>query len=206
LILVASVVSILIALSWANTRYSWSAYQIIVPLVPGLVGMGVFFLYESYEFCVQPTIPPRMFVNRTSAIGLVCTFIQSMLTMWRVYFLPIYFQAMKLASISRPGVLLLPTIFIGVPAVVVSGQVLARFGKYEPIHIFGFAVATLVSGLYIDFNASSLAKIVIYQIIAGIRGGCLLTTMLPPVQAANPPKDVAAVTSTWAFMRALGNV
>jgi hypothetical protein len=75
---------------------------------------------------------------------------------------------MKLASISRSGVLLLPTIFIGVPAAVVSGQVLARFGKYEPIHIFGFAVSTLVSGLYIDFNASSLAKIVVYQIIAGV--------------------------------------
>jgi MFS family permease len=207
LILVASVVSILIALSWANTRYSWSAYQIIVPLVMGFVGMGVFFAYESSKFCVQPTIPPRMFANRTSAIGLVCTFIQSMLTMWRVYFLPIYFQAVTLASISRSGVLLLPTILIGVPAAIVSGQVLARFGKYKPIHIFGFAVATLASGLYINFDASSsLAKIVIYQIIAGIGGGCLLTTMLPPVQAANPPKDVAAVTSTWAFMRALGNV
>lgn len=206
-VLVASVVSILIALSWANTRYAWSEYQIIIPLVLGFVGMGLFFLYESSKFCVQPTIPPRMFLNRTSALGLICTFIQSMLTMWRVYFLPVYFQAVVLVSISRSGVLLLPTILVGVPAAIVSGQVLAKYGKYKPIHIFGFAVATLASGLYINFDAkSSLAKIVIYQIIAGIGGGCLLTTMLPSVQAANPPKDVAAATSTWAFMRALGNV
>ncbi|USP82852.1 hypothetical protein yc1106_10126 [Curvularia clavata] len=206
-VLVTSVVSILIALSWANTRYAWSEYQIIVPLVLGFVGTALFFVYESSKFCVQPTIPPRMFLNRTSALGLICTFIQSMLTMWRVYFLPVYFQAVLLVSISRSGVLLLPTILVGVPAAIVSGQVLAKYGKYKPIHIFGFAVATLASGLYINFDAkSSLAKIVIYQIIAGIGGGCLLTTMLPSVQAANPPKDVVAATSTWAFMRALGNV
>jgi hypothetical protein len=34
----------------------------------------------------------------------------------------------------------------------------------------------------------------------------LLTTMLPAVQAANSAKDLAALPSTWAFMRALGNV
>ncbi|KAK7955329.1 MFS general substrate transporter [Apiospora saccharicola] len=206
-ILVASVVSILIALSWANTRYEWSDYQIIVPLVVGFAGIGLFFLYESSRFCVEPTIPPCMFGNRTSIIGLVCTFLQSMLTMWRVYFLPVYFQAVTLASVSRSGVLLLPTILIGVPAAIVSGQLLAQFGKYKPIHVFDFAIATLASGLYIDFNAdSSLAKIVVYQIIAGIGGGCLLTTMLPSVQASHPPQLVAAATSTWAFIRALGNV
>ncbi|KAK7910578.1 Major facilitator superfamily domain- general substrate transporter [Apiospora marii] len=207
LVLVASVVSILIALSWANTRYEWSDYRIIVPLVMGFAGVGLFFLYKSSQFCVEPTIPPRMFGNRTSTVGLVCTFLQSMLTMWRVYFLPVYFQAVTLASVSRSGVLLLPTILIGIPAAIVSGQVLARYGKYKPIHIFGFAISTLYSGLYIDFNAkSSLAKVVVYQIIAGIGGGCLLTTMLPSVQASHPPQLVAAATSTWAFMRALGNV
>ncbi|KAH9906641.1 major facilitator superfamily domain-containing protein [Xylariomycetidae sp. FL2044] len=206
-LLVASVVSILIALSWANTRYTWGSYHIIVPLILGFVGMGLFFLFESSKFCAYPTIPPRLFGNRTSTIGLVCTFLQSMLTMWRVYFLPVYFQAVTLASVSRSGVLLLPTILIGIPAAIVSGQILARLGKYKAIHIFGFTVATLASGLYIDFDShSSLAKIVIYQIIAGIGGGCLLTTMLPSVQAANPPKDVAAATSSWAFFRALGNV
>ncbi|KAK8067361.1 major facilitator superfamily domain-containing protein [Apiospora hydei] len=65
----------------------------------------------------------------------------------------------------------------------------------------------MASGLYIDFNTdSSLAKIVIYQIIAGIGGGCQLTTMLPSVQASHPLQLIAPATSTWAFMRALGNV
>ncbi len=207
LILIGTLVSTLIALSWANTRYPWSAYQIIVPLVLGSVGFAIFFVYESSKFCVQPIIPPRLFGNRTSAIGLICTFLQSALTMWQVYFLPVYFQAVKLASISRSGVLLLPTILIGIPAAIVAGGFLAKYGKYKSIHLFSFFIATLASGLYIDLNAnSSLAKIVIYQIIAGIGGGALLTTMLPSVQAANPPTDILAATSTWAFVRALGNI
>ncbi|KAK3681693.1 major facilitator superfamily domain-containing protein [Podospora appendiculata] len=130
-----------------------------------------------------------------------------MLTMWRVYFLPVYFQAVLLASPPRSGVLLLPTILIGIPAAIVAGQVLARCGKYRPIHFAGFAVAALASGLYIDLDAgSSLAKVVVYQILVGMGGGCLLTTMLPSVQASHPQTAVAPATATWAFMRSFGNI
>lgn len=207
LILITSVVSILIALSWSNTRYPWSSWRIILPLILGIAGIVLFHAYEASRFCLQPTIPPFMFGNRTSSAGLILTFLQSMLTMWRVYFLPVYFQAVLLASPSRSGVLLLPTILIGIPTAIFSGQILSRYGKYKPIHIFGFAVATLASGLYIDFSThSSMAKIVVYQILAGIGGGCLLTTMLPSVQASHPQAAVAAATATWAFMRAFGNI
>ncbi|KAK3331743.1 major facilitator superfamily domain-containing protein [Cercophora scortea] len=212
LLLGAAVVAILIALSWSNTRYPWSSWRIILPLVLGVVGIALFHAFEAHvtklvSRTTQPTIPPFMFNNRTSAAGLALTFLQSMLTMWRVYFLPVYFQAVLLASPSRSGVLLLPTILIGIPAAIVSGQVLARYGKYKPIHFAGFAVATLATGLYIDLDAqSSLAKIVIYQILAGAGGGCLLTTMLPSVQASHPQTAVAPATATWAFMRAFGNV
>ncbi|KAK3393288.1 major facilitator superfamily domain-containing protein [Podospora didyma] len=207
-LLVASVVAVLIALSWANTRFPWSSWHIIVPLVLGLAGMAVFHVYEAPRFCVgQPTIPPRMFGNRTSAVGMALTFLQSMLTMWRVYFLPVYFQAVLLASPSRSGVLLLPTILMGIPMAIIAGGVLARFGRYKPIHIFGFGLATLASGLYIKLDSESLlAEVVVYQIIAAIGGGCLLTTMLPSVQSSHPQADVAVAVSTWNFVRAFGAV
>ncbi|PWY71019.1 MFS general substrate transporter [Aspergillus heteromorphus CBS 117.55] len=206
-IIVAAVVSILIALSWANTRYPWSSWRIIVPLVLGFVGLGIFAAWESSPYCIQPTIPPKMFANRTSAAALIITFLMSMLTIWRFYFLPVYFQAVKLTSSSRSGVLLLPSVLIGVPAAIISGQVLSRVGRYKPIHFFGFATVTLASGLYIYLGLdSSLAEIVIFQLIAGIGGGCLMTTLLPAVQAPHPPMLMPAATSTWTFIRAFGNI
>ncbi|KAI3393648.1 hypothetical protein diail_3828 [Diaporthe ilicicola] len=53
LILVVSVVSVLIALSWANTRYPWSSWQVTLPLVLGFVGMVAFFVYEGSAICAK---------------------------------------------------------------------------------------------------------------------------------------------------------
>lgn len=212
-ILIGSVVSILVALSWANTRYPWSSWHIILPLVVGFLGMASFFVYEGSavftSMCPHgsPTMPPRMFAKRTSCVALLSTFLAAMLTMWRIYFVPVYLQSVLLESPSRAGVLLLPTMLVGMPTAIISGQVLSRFGRYKPIHVFGFAVATLASGLYINFDRdSSLAEVVLYQIVAAIGGGCLLTTMLTAVQASHPPADMVAATSTWTFMQAFGGV
>lgn len=213
LILLCSVVSILVALSWADTQYSWSSWQIIMLLVAGCIGMGLFLLFEGSQLCkmmsprAPPILPPRVFANRTAFAGLISTFLASILTMWRIYFLPVYLQAVLLVSPARAGVLVLPTMIIGMVAAVVAGGVLSHFGRYKPIHIFGFTVATLASGLYINFDGdSSVAEVVLYQVVAAIGGGCLLTTMLPSVQASHPPADTVASTSAWTFMRAFGNV
>lgn len=213
LILVGSVVSILLALSWADTRYAWSSWQIILPLILGFLGMAAFFVYEGSALCTRlcprgsPTMPPRMFANRTSCVALLSTFLAAMLTMWRIYFIPVYLQSVLLNSPARSGVLLLPTMLVGMPVAIISGQVLSRFGRYKPIHVFGFAVATLASGLYINFDRdSTLAEMVLYQVVAAIGGGCLLTTMLTAVQASHPPTDMVAATSTWTFMQAFGGV
>lgn len=206
-LLSASVLSILIALSWADTRYPWTSWRIILPLILGFVGLIAFHLYELSPWCApMPAIPPRMWSNRTSAVGLVLSFLQSMLIYLRTYFLPLYFQSVLLVSPSRSGVLLLPTILMGIPAAIVGGGLLSRTGRYKPIHFFGFATTALATGLYIDFNAdSSLAKVVVYQLVCGL-GGVLLSTMVPAIQAAHPQADMASVTSTWNFYRSFGAI
>lgn len=207
LLLSGSVVAILIALSWADTRYAWSSFHILVPLILGLAGLVVFHLWELSPWCsALPAIPPKMWSNRTSTIGLVLSFLQSMLIYWRTYFLPLYFQAVLLTSPSRSGVLLLPTILMGIPAAILGGGVLSKTGRYKPIHFFGFSVTALATGLYINFDAhSSLAKVVLYQLVCGL-GGVLLSAMVPAVQAAHPQADLAAVTSAWNFYRAFGSI
>ncbi|KAK7749851.1 hypothetical protein SLS53_000432 [Cytospora paraplurivora] len=203
-ILVASVVSILIALSWADARYPWRSWRIIVPLVLGFVGMALFHTYEKFV-AKQPTVPPRMFGSRTSAVGMALMFLQSMLTFWRIYFLPLYFQSVLRVDSQRSGVLLLPTVLVSVPSSIIAGQVLSRLGKYKPLHFAGFALGTLASGLYIDLDEnSSLAKIVIFQIIAAYGGGTLMTAVIPAIQACHPQSDAAPATATGSFYRQFG--
>ncbi|KAK3365580.1 major facilitator superfamily protein [Lasiosphaeria ovina] len=203
----ASVVAVLIALSWADVRYPWSSWRVIVPLVVGFAGFLGFHLYEMSPWCAPvPAIAPYMWASRASAVGLVLSFLQSMLIYWRTYFLPLYFQAVLLASPARSGVLLLPTILMGIPAAIIGGGWLSRSGRYKPIHFFGFASTALATGLYIDLGKdSSLAKVVLYQIVCGL-GGVLLSAMVPAIQAAHPQSRVAAATSTWNFYRSFGAI
>lgn len=84
-IFIPSVVSILLALTWGGTTYSWSSWRVIVPLVMGFVGLGVFALFEWSKYCVEPTTPPQLFTNRTSVGAFAISFLNSMLLYWMVY-------------------------------------------------------------------------------------------------------------------------
>lgn len=115
MIIMASSVSILFALTYAGSSYDWSSRNIIVPLVIGLCGCIVFIGYGNSRFCFEPVIPPRLFGNRTSAAVYVNTFLNSAILYWVMYFLPVYFQAVPRSSPARTGIQLLPIIVIGVP-------------------------------------------------------------------------------------------
>ncbi|KAJ5957712.1 MFS transporter [Penicillium viridicatum] len=196
-VLIGAMIAILIALSWADTVYAWSDWHILVPFLMGFVGLFAFHAFEATRFCRVPTIPGRLFRNRTSAVTLLNTFLPSMLTYWRSYFLPVYFQGVLLVSPQRSGVLLLPSVLIAAPAAILPGFILSHFGRYKPIHLLGYALMTLGTGLYIDYDAhSSLAKVVLYQMVSGFGGGILLTTFLPAVHGANPAKDLVPASAT----------
>lgn len=179
-LLVASLVSILIALTWADTRYPWKSWRIIVPFLVGFAGLAAFHIYEASSFCRHPTIPPRLVRNRTAAIAFATTFFMGVLSTWRTYFVVLYFEGVLVKSAARAGVLLLPAILVYVPASVAGGIFLSKTGRYKPIHLVALLLVVLASGLYIDFNKhSSLAKIVIYQMIAGTGTGILGQLPIP---------------------------
>lgn len=207
MIIMASSVSILFALTYAGSRYDWSSRNIIVPLVIGLCGFMLFIGYENSRFCFEPVIPPRLFGNRTSAAVYVNTFLNSAILYWVMYFLPVYFQAVLRSSPARTGVELLPIIVIGVPGAVIAVIVLTKFGRYRQLHHLGFALGTLALGLFTRLSRNSkIAEWVVYQMIAGLGAGMVLNTLLPAFQAALSEGDQASATASWAFIRSYGNI
>lgn len=202
-----SIVSILLALTWGGTAYAWSNWRIIICLTLGLVGMIVFHLYEASPWCAEPMMPPHIFGNRTSFAALILSFIHNMLTFWVVYFIPVYFQSVKLSSSTRAGVQFLPSVILAVPTAMVAGIILTKWGRYQPMHAVGMGLALLGLGLFTRLDASSSdAEWIIYQIITAIGLGLLLTTTLAAVQVGLEEKDVGLATATWAFVRSYGAI
>ena len=207
LILAPSLVAILIALTDADTKAPWSSWKIIVPLVLGFAGLGLFQYYESTSFCNEPTVPIRLLSNRTSVAGYILTLIHIITSIWSIYFFPLYFQSVKGSSPSRSGIQVLPTFLILLPFAIVSGLLVSKTGRYRPIHHVGFAVMIIGFGLssLLDAN-SSTAEWVIYQGIIAAGSGTVVSSILPAIQAALSDDDTAGSTALFTFMRSFGAV
>jgi MFS family permease len=207
LLFIASMVSILIALSWAGTKYPWSSSHILVPLILGILGLALFLVYEGSPFCIEPTMPLYLFSNRTSLATFILTFLHTIAFIGAIYFLPVYFQGVRGVTPARSGIDLLPTILIMIPAAIVAGAALSTFGRYKPIHYIGFSIMVIGLGLFSLLNAhSSTAAWVLFQGVGAVGAGLVLPVFLPAIQASLTEADTALATSTWAFVRCFGMI
>lgn len=205
-IFVGSITSILIALVQAGAVYPWGAWQTIVPLVLGFAGWGVFFVQQAW-YCSEPTMPLRLFADRTSASVYLQDFIVSILLMWCIYILPLYFQAQLGASALDSGLDILPINAFMIPSGAVAGAILTKIGRYKPLHWAGFGVLAVSAGLFSTMTAStSTVAWAWFEILAGVGVGFPLTTQLPAIQAVLPESDTAVSTSTYSFIRSFGFV
>jgi hypothetical protein len=207
LILTPSLISILIALTDADTTASWSSWRIILPLVLGFAGLVLFQVYESSPFCVEPTVPTRLFSNRTSLAAYILTLLHIISSIWVLYFFPLYFQSVLGSTPARSGVQILPTFMILLPFAMVSGLVVTKLGRYRPMHHLGFAIMIIGFGLStLLTSTSSTAEWVIYQGIIAAGSGIIISSLLPAIQASLSDSDSAASTALFAFTRSFGAI
>lgn len=59
-LIIGATAAILCALTYGGSRFSWSSWRIIVPLVLGLVGLVVFIVFEQFKFCPEPAFRPLL--------------------------------------------------------------------------------------------------------------------------------------------------
>lgn len=206
-ILIGSTFSILWALTYGGTRYSFGQANILAPLVIGLVGLVLAFLWEMSPWCQYPVMPPLHFKNRTSAAAFFISFMSLLLTFWINFYYPVYFQAVLETSATIAGVDTVPRAVILPLFAAVGGWVVSKTGRYKPTHLVACGLMPLAFGLTSILNKnSSKGEWAFYQILAGIGGGATISTTLQAVQAALPESEVATSTGTWSFVRSLGTV
>jgi MFS family permease len=206
-LLMVSTFSCLWALTYGGTNYSWSSGHVVAPLVIGLAGFVLFFIFETSRFCPYPVMPTHHFMNWTSAAGFFISFMCMLVTFWVIYFYPIYFQAVMGTSVTRSGILLFP-ITIGFPfSAAVGGAVVGKTGRYKPIHIFSGATFTIGVGVSAILNQNThTAVFAVLELIVSVGMGFTVSTTLQAIQAGLPESEVGSSTGTWSFVRSLGTI
>ena len=206
-LLILSVTAILLALAWGGTKHAWSSWNTIVPLVLGFLGLLAFFLVQYSGYVDEPTMPPKLFSNRTSIAIFTMAFFHGLLLLYVTYYLPVYFQAVTGSTPTRSGVQIFPIACTIAPAAAVVGILITVMGTYRIFHFLGWAFMAAGCGSLSVLNAdSNTGAWVGFQVLFGLGNGMVFNSMIPPLLASLPSSEVATATATWTFMRAFGSI
>ncbi|KAF2788415.1 hypothetical protein K505DRAFT_366486 [Melanomma pulvis-pyrius CBS 109.77] len=198
-------IMLLLGLEFGGISYPWSSAIVICLIVFGVVMIGLFFLVE-YRFAPYPLMPLTIFSKRSNLAALGVCFFHAFVFISGSYFLPLYFQAVLGATPILSGVYLLPTALSLSFLSAFTGIFIRKTGQYLPPIWSGLTLMTIGFGLFIDLGPnSSWAKIIIYQIVAGMGVGPNFQSPLIALQSLVPKRDIATATATFGFVRNLGS-
>ena len=193
----------LFGLEFGGVSFPWSSATVVCLLVFGALTFSLFVVVEKF-IARSPVMPPRIFRKTNNWASLNACFIQSFVFISGSYYLPLYFQASLSKSPIMSGVYQLATSLSLSLASMATGISIRKTGRYRPPIFLGFALMTLGYGLFIDLDAhSSIAKIIIYQIIAGLGTGPNFQAPLIALQSSINPRDIGSATATYGFTRNL---
>ncbi|KAF2866140.1 major facilitator superfamily transporter [Massariosphaeria phaeospora] len=200
----ASVVCYLLALQWGGVSKAWNNSEVIGLLV-GFVVIGLAFTANEWLMGERALIHPRFLKHRTITPGcLFCFFIAGNFYIL-LFYLPIYFQAVKGTSAVDSGIRLLPLILAMTIIQVVVGVSISVTGVWNPLMLFGGIMTTVGSGLLLNLGVDSGAgEWIGYQIIAGIGLGCCFNVPIIVTQRIVRASDVATTTSVVLFFQSMG--
>ncbi|KAF8319948.1 iron permease [Clavulina sp. PMI_390] len=203
-IIIASTVSIILALTWGGIQYPWSSYHVLVPLLLGVAGIGAFLVYE-WTIAVEPIVPYRIVNNRTTASGMTTTFLMGMVLTMVTYYLPTYFQGSKGASPIRSGILIFGSSFIAAPLAVLTGQSVQRTGHYLLQNYIGWAFILIGYGCLSTLRTTTdIATSQGIQIVAAIGLGMLQVGPMVAILAPLEVEDNAHALSMMVYIRTFG--
>ena len=194
----------MIPLTWGGVSYDWDSWHTLAPLLIGIVGLVLFVLCEHYVTEV-PVIPTTLFSNRTANITFLQTILQGLVLWCQLYYLPLYYEAVKGYSPIITGVALFPGTFTVAPFAILTGALVTYTGHYRWAIWLGWILSTLGNGLlcYIKPNMSIPAWVFL-TMISGMGLGFLFPSLAYSVQASMDDDNLSMAAALFSFFRTLG--
>lgn len=199
------IVCLVLALQWGGTVYSWKNARIIVLLVLCGVLCLIFVGIQIWKK-ENATVPPRIVKQRSIAASAWFGFFNGAGMMVLMYYLPIWFQAIKGVSAIKSGIMLLPLVLSAVSCSLFSGAIISRVGYYNPFFLLSSIIMPIGAGLLSTFTPSTgHAEWIGYQILFGIGLGFGMQQPFNVVQTVLERSDIATGSALITFTRFLGS-
>ncbi|HTI14153.1 MAG TPA: MDR family MFS transporter [Dictyobacter sp.] len=206
LLLILGTVPLLLGFTWAGTTYPWLSVQIIGTIAGSIVLLAIFVLYESRlsKRNLQPVIDPSLLKNSVFSIATLIASISFMGMYGCIFFVPLFAQSILHVSPTYSGMILTPMMLALIVGSVISGQLVARLGKYKIIALIGSAIALVGAILLLPINVHTTdVALFLPMIVFGFGVGFSMSLYTLVVQNALPQR-IGEATSGLTFFRSIG--
>jgi hypothetical protein len=203
-VFIPGIVCLLLALQWGGSKYDWKNGRIIALLILAILLLMTFVGIQIWKG-EHATVPPRIAKQRSMAFGVAFAFCVGSAFFVMIYYVPIWFQAVKGTSATGSGIRNLPMILSVVIGTLISGGLTTAIGYYTPFMIVTSILAPIGAGLLSTLTVDSgHAMWIGYQVIFGLGIGLGLQQTVIAAQTVLPIEDVAVGTSVVFFAQTLG--
>ncbi|KAL0070090.1 hypothetical protein AAF712_002577 [Marasmius tenuissimus] len=199
-----AIISLLLALQWGGTKYPWGNGRIIGLFVVFGVLIVVFIGIQIWKQD-DATVPPRILKQRSILASAWFAFCLGASFFIMVFYIPIWFQAIKGTTAVKSGIDNLPMILGVVVASLLSGVAISATGYYAPWMILCTVLATVGGGLISTFEPDTMSpRWIGFQVIYGLGIGVGMQQPLMAAQTVLPLQDVPSGTAIIVFTQTVG--
>jgi EmrB/QacA subfamily drug resistance transporter len=202
-VLTLGVSSLVLLTSLGGTTYPWNSTPIYIL---GAAGAALILLFAAIERkAKEPVLPLHLFRIRTFTASSIVGFIVGFAMFGAITFLPLYYQVVKGLSPTASGLQLLPLMAGLLVVSIVSGQIIARTGRYRAFPIGGTAIIAV--GLFLLSRLTPTTgglEQAAFMVILGIGLGGVMQVLVLVTQNAVPQSELGVATSAATFFRSIG--
>jgi EmrB/QacA subfamily drug resistance transporter len=202
-LLITTLTPLLLALSWGGREYAWSSAFIVSLISLGVASLVGFIWAERRA--KEPIMPLDLFKNPIFTASVIITFLTAAAMFGAIVYIPLFAQLAQGVSATDSGTILTPLMIGLIGGSAVSGQIIARTGRYKPIALTGGAL--LVIGLFwLNHLQPSTGRIdlIARMMLLGLSLGLTMPVFNIAVQNAFDRTRLGVVTAATQLFRSVG--
>ena len=184
--------------------WGWGSVASIACYAIGAVGVAAFILAERL-MGDDALIPLKLFTSSTFRMATILGVFVGFGMFGAMMTVPLYLQLVNGATPTESGFLMLPMIAGLMISSIVSGQLIARTGRYKMFPTIGTA---FLSAGFLLFTFATADKPVGFMmagmLLIGLGLGQLMQTLTIASQNSVGPRDIGVATSASTFFRQIG--
>ncbi|WP_433199480.1 MDR family MFS transporter [Dactylosporangium sp. CS-047395] len=185
-------------------EWGWGSGRSLLCYGIGFVGLILFLVAET-AYKEEALLPIRLFRGRTFSVASIASFVLGMAMFGGLLTLPLYLQIVKGATPTEAGLMLLPLVLGIMTGSIVSGQTIARTGRYRIFPIVGSVLMLAALFLFSRIGADTpLWRTMLIMALMGLGLGGNMQPVITAVQNAANPREIGVATSTVTFFRSMG--